>query len=102
MRNPQNVILCVEPSGDASNLKTLARCKQVDPKFERTVLIRTKLDKYYNDLSPLNVNEWFEGFGDLPKSMPKFAVSLPFWRDEAKSAQSMPSSQTQEPNHVSA
>ena len=99
LRNPQNVILCVEPSGDAANLKTLGRCKQVDPNFERTVLIRTKLDKYYNDLSPLNVNEWFEGFGDLPKGMPKFAVSLPFWQDEAKSAQAAArSSQTASPN----
>ncbi|CAD7949599.1 unnamed protein product [Amoebophrya sp. A25] len=82
MRNPRNIMLCVEPSGDAANLKTLGRCKKLDPNFERTILIRTKLDKYYTDLSPMNINSWFEGFGDLPKVMPKFALSLPFWRED--------------------
>ena len=82
MANPKNIMLCVEQAGDAANLRTLGRCKKLDPKFERTILIRTKLDKWYQDLSPSNINEWFSGFGDLPENMSKFAVSLPFWSDD--------------------
>ncbi|CAD7946649.1 unnamed protein product [Amoebophrya sp. A120] len=82
MTDQRSIMLCVEPAGDAANLKTLGRCKKVDPHFERTILIRTKLDKFYPDLSPLNVSTWFEGFGDLPKAMPKFALSLPFWPED--------------------
>jgi len=81
MENPKNIMLCVEQAGDAANLKTLGRCRQYDQNFQRTILIRTKLDKWYGDLTPGNINEWFSGYGDLPEDMPKFWVSLPYWKD---------------------
>merc|ERR1719409_2025834 len=79
MNDKRNVMLCVEEAGDAANLATLGRCKQVDPSFDRTVLIRNKLDKYYRDLTPQNINDWLSGFGDLPKTLKTFAVTLPHW-----------------------
>ena len=81
MQDDRNVMLCVEEAGDAANLSTLARCKRLDPNFNRTILIRNKLDKYYKDLDGGNVNEWLAGFGDLPDSLPKFALTLPHWKD---------------------
>ncbi len=36
----------------------LPRCRRVDPSFERTILIRNKLDKYYKDLTTQNINDW--------------------------------------------
>ena len=32
-------------TGDAANLGTLNKCKKIDPNFDRTILIRNKLDK---------------------------------------------------------
>jgi len=81
MRDSRNVILCVEQAGDAATMASLARCRNLDPKFERTVLIRNKLDKYYKDLTPDNVNKWVDGFGDLPENLVRFALTLPFWQD---------------------
>eukprot|EP00929_Paragymnodinium_shiwhaense_P042462 TRINITY_DN2196_c0_g1_i1.p1 TRINITY_DN2196_c0_g1~~TRINITY_DN2196_c0_g1_i1.p1 ORF type:complete len:746 (+),score=242.45 TRINITY_DN2196_c0_g1_i1:110-2347(+) len=77
----RNVILCVEEAGDAANCRTLAKVKEVDPSYSRTILIRNKLDKYYNDLSSDNVNQWLDGHGDLPPNLIKFALSLPHWSD---------------------
>eukprot|EP00392_Amoebophrya_sp_AT5.2_P015389 g15591.t1 len=77
MEDKRSIMLCPFASKNS-----LGRCKRVDPRFERTILIRTKLDKFYPDLSPVNVSPWFEGFGDLPKAMPKFALSLPFWAED--------------------
>jgi hypothetical protein len=45
MSDKRNVMLCVEEAGDAANLGTLRKCKKIDPNFERTILIRNKLDK---------------------------------------------------------
>lgn len=81
MRDPRNVMLCVEQCGDAATMSTLAKCRQIDPKFERTILIRNKLDKYYSDLTPENVNQWVDGFGDLPETLVRFALTLPWWQD---------------------
>lgn len=79
MKDENNVMICVEQAGDAANLRTLSRCKKLDPDFKRTILVRNKLDKYYRDLSSNNINEWLNGFGDLPDKLEKFALSLPHW-----------------------
>jgi len=76
-----NVMLCVEQASDAATMSTLAKCRNIDPKFERTILVRNKLDKYYADLTPANVNQWVDGFGDLPETLVRFAVTLPWWPD---------------------
>lgn len=81
MKDKRNVMLCVEQASDAATMSTLARCREIDPKFERTVLIRNKLDKYYSDLTNDNVNKWIDGFGDLPTHLVRFALTLPWWRD---------------------
>lgn len=84
MQDKNNVMLCVEQAGDAANMSVLQRCREIDPEFERTVLIRNKLDKYYGDLDENNVNKWVEGFADLPSDMQRprrFAVTLPYWKD---------------------
>ncbi|CAJ1431259.1 unnamed protein product [Effrenium voratum] len=81
MRDKRNVMLCVEQAGDAATMSTLAKCRALDPDFKRTILIRNKLDKYYNDLTPDNVSKWVDGFGDLPESLVRFALTLPFWKD---------------------
>jgi GTP-binding protein EngB required for normal cell division len=81
MADPRNIMLCVEEAGDAANMATLARCKRVDPEHRRTILIRNKLDKYYKDLSPENVNEWLRGFGDLPEKLDKYSLTLPHWKE---------------------
>ena len=81
MEDKRNVMLCVEQAGDAANLGTLNRCKKIDPNFERTILIRNKLDKFYRDLNNDNINEWLEGFGDLPKNLKKFALTCPHWQE---------------------
>ena len=81
MQDERNVMLCVEESGDAANLATLTRCKRLDPNFSRTVLVRNKLDKYYKDLTPENINDWLNGFGDLPDNLRKFCMTLPHWKD---------------------
>eukprot|EP00930_Biecheleria_cincta_P028097 TRINITY_DN19599_c0_g2_i1.p1 TRINITY_DN19599_c0_g2~~TRINITY_DN19599_c0_g2_i1.p1 ORF type:complete len:728 (-),score=155.12 TRINITY_DN19599_c0_g2_i1:183-2366(-) len=81
MRDKRNVMLCVEQAGDAATMSTLAKCREIDPDFQRTVLIRNKLDKYYNDLTTENVSKWVDGFGDLPDSLIRFALTLPWWRD---------------------
>ena len=77
MTDDRNVMICVEEAGDASNLQVLSICKQYDPHFKRTVLVRNKLDKYYNDLTRDNVNDWLQGFGDLPANLKHFALTLP-------------------------
>mmetsp|Transcript_51895 Transcript_51895/g.123516 ORF Transcript_51895/g.123516 Transcript_51895/m.123516 type:complete len:737 (+) Transcript_51895:165-2375(+) len=77
----RNVILCVEEAGDAANLSSLRQVQDYDPTYKRTILVRNKLDKYYGDLTGDNVNKWLEGFGDLPKSLTKFALSLPHWQE---------------------
>lgn len=84
MRDKNNVMLCVEQAGDASTMSTLQKCREIDPKFERTVLIRNKLDKYYSDLTSVNINKWVQGFEDLPSDLNRpvrFALTLPFWKD---------------------
>lgn len=81
MQNPRNVMLCVEQSGDAATMSTLAKCRDLDRDFKRTILIRNKLDKYYHDLTSDNVNQWVEGFGDLPSTLVSFALTLPWWKD---------------------
>lgn len=81
MQDQHNVMLCVEEAGDASTMSTLAKCRELDPHFQRTVLIRNKLDKYYTDLSPENVNQWLEGFGDLPPHLRRFALTLPHFQE---------------------
>jgi len=75
----RNTILCVEEAGDAANMASLRKAADFDPNFKRTILIRNKLDKYYNDLDSKNVNAWLEGMGDIPKSLTKFALTLPHW-----------------------
>jgi len=81
MRDERNVMLCVEQAGDAATMSTLGKCRQLDPSFKRTILVRSKLDKYYADLTPDNINKWVDGFGDLPETLIRFAVTLPFWQD---------------------
>mmetsp|Transcript_42775 Transcript_42775/g.102328 ORF Transcript_42775/g.102328 Transcript_42775/m.102328 type:complete len:727 (-) Transcript_42775:53-2233(-) len=83
MRNTRNVMLCVEQCGDAATMSTLAKCREIDRNFERTILIRNKLDKYYSDLTSDNVNQWVDGFGDLPDTLVRFALTLPWWKDGA-------------------
>jgi len=81
MRDRRNVMLCVEQASDAANMSTLQKCRDVDRNLERTVLIRNKLDKYYNDLNSDNANQWVNGFGDLPDSLMRFSLTLPHWRE---------------------
>jgi len=81
MKDERNVMICVEESGDAANLATLSKCKRIDPNFSRTILIRNKLDKYYRDLTSENINQWLNGFGDLPESLTRFALTLPHWKE---------------------
>jgi GTP-binding protein EngB required for normal cell division len=81
MSEAKNVMLCVEQCGDASTMSTLAKCRDLDPMFKRTILIRNKLDKYYSDLEPSNINQWVAGFGDLPETLVRFALTLPFWQE---------------------
>ena len=57
------------------------KCRELDPNFERTILIRNMLDKYYTDLTPENVNKWVDGHGDLPDELIRFALTLPFWKE---------------------
>eukprot|EP00919_Chromeraceae_sp_WS-2016_P055678 GHVR01132274.1.p1 GENE.GHVR01132274.1~~GHVR01132274.1.p1 ORF type:complete len:620 (+),score=123.12 GHVR01132274.1:134-1993(+) len=90
MKDPRNVMICVEEAGDAANMATLGRCKQIDPSFERTVLVRNKLDKYYNDLNHENINAWLDGFGDLPPTLLKFTLTLPHWTDKDASGNLVP------------
>eukprot|EP00928_Gymnodinium_smaydae_P052964 TRINITY_DN37078_c0_g1_i1.p1 TRINITY_DN37078_c0_g1~~TRINITY_DN37078_c0_g1_i1.p1 ORF type:complete len:730 (+),score=216.91 TRINITY_DN37078_c0_g1_i1:87-2276(+) len=79
MNDENNVMICVEEAGDAAGFGTLARCREVDPSYRRTILVRNKLDKYYNDLTSDNINKWLDGFGDLPPTLERFALSLPHW-----------------------
>jgi len=81
MADENNVMLCVEEAGDNSGFATLGKCKQVDPNYRRTVLIRNKFDKFYGDLTNDNVNKWLEGYGDLPPGLHRFALSLPHWNE---------------------
>jgi len=90
MKEKKNVMLCVEQASDAANMSTLARCRELDPKFERTILIRNKLDKYYKDLTADNVNKWVEGFGDIPANLKCFALTLPHWQDGQSAPQPFP------------
>jgi GTP-binding protein EngB required for normal cell division len=89
LKDPRNTIMCVEEAGDAANMSTLNRVKNYDPQFKRTILIRNKLDKYYNDLTPGNVNQWLEGMGDIPPKVKKFALTLPHWPDDASPPSSL-------------
>jgi len=81
MNDESNVMLVVEQAGDAAGYATLEKAKGVDPTNKRTILILNKLDKYYCDLTPENVNQWMDGFGDLPESLPRFSMSLPHWQE---------------------
>mmetsp|Transcript_3653 Transcript_3653/g.6447 ORF Transcript_3653/g.6447 Transcript_3653/m.6447 type:complete len:731 (-) Transcript_3653:173-2365(-) len=81
MRDPRNVMLCVEQCGDAATMATLGKCREIDRDFRRTILVRTKLDKYFSDLTSENVNKWVDGFGDLPDTLVRFALTLPWWKD---------------------
>jgi GTPase SAR1 family protein len=77
MNDTRNIMICVEEAGDAANAATLARCKKIDPDFKRTILVRNKLDKAYKSLNSQNVNQWIQGYGDLPENLMKFAISCP-------------------------
>jgi len=81
MQDKRNVMLCVEQANDAATMSTLAKCREIDPRFERTILIRNKLDKYYPDLTKENVNLWVNGYDDLPGSLTRFAMTLPWWQE---------------------
>jgi len=81
LHDSRNTILCVEEAGDAANLSSLRRVSEADPHYKRTILIRNKLDKFCSDLDAQNVNKWLEGFGDLPKDLTKFALTLPHWQE---------------------
>lgn len=81
MNDKRNVMLCVEQAGDAATMSTLAKCRAIDPEFQRTILIRNKLDKFYADLTSDNVTKWVDGFGDLPESLIRFALTLPHWKE---------------------
>lgn len=90
MEDPNNIMICVEEAGDAANMATLQKCREIDPSFARTILVRNKLDKYYRDLSYENVNGWLDGFGDLPDTLVRFAVTLPHWTDKDKDGAPLP------------
>lgn len=79
MWDPRNVILCVEHADDAANLSTLERVREVDPGYKRTILVMNKLDKYYDDLTATNINNWMSGYGALPASLVRFIFTLPSW-----------------------
>jgi GTP-binding protein EngB required for normal cell division len=79
MNDENNVMLVVEEAGDAAGFATLAKARELDPSYRRTILVRNKLDKYYNDLTNENINKWLEGFGDLSPTLKRFALSLPHW-----------------------
>jgi len=79
MHDKKNVMICVEQASDASNMAILQRCKRFDVNFNRTILVRNKLDKYYSDLTPNNVGSWVDGYGELPPTLKRFALTLPFW-----------------------
>jgi len=81
MKDKHNVILCVEQAADAATMSTLQKCREIDPKFQRTILIRNKLDKFYHDLTAENVGRWVNGFGDLPEFLPRFSLTLPWWQE---------------------
>jgi len=81
MKDKRNVMLCVEQANDAATMSTLAKCREIDPKFERTILIRSKLDKYYPDLNRENANQWVDGCDDLPGSLMRFSMTLPWWEE---------------------
>mmetsp|Transcript_18382 Transcript_18382/g.44294 ORF Transcript_18382/g.44294 Transcript_18382/m.44294 type:complete len:737 (-) Transcript_18382:271-2481(-) len=82
MQNENCVMLCVEQAGDASTYSTLQVCREYDPNYRRTILVRSKFDKYYHDLSPSpGVDRWVKGEGDLPDSLVTFALSMPHWSD---------------------
>jgi GTP-binding protein EngB required for normal cell division len=81
MEDKRNVMICVEQAGDAATMSTLGKCKVLDPKLQRTILVRNKLDKYYSDLTQANVNAWIKGYGDLPDDVVSFCLTLPFWAD---------------------
>jgi len=81
MADKNNTMLCVEQANDAATMSSLQRCREFDPKFERTILIRNKLDKYYSDLTSDNVSAWVDGHGDLPEYLTRFALTLPFWKE---------------------
>merc|ERR1719321_1415713 len=74
-------MVVVEEAGDAAGFSTLMKAREFDPSYRRTILVRNKLDKYYGDLTNANINKWLEGFGDLPPTLKRFAVSLPHWAD---------------------
>jgi GTP-binding protein EngB required for normal cell division len=86
MKDSKNVMLCVEQSGDAATMSTLNKAREIDPKFDRTILIRNKLDKYYDDLTDANVNDWLKGHGDLPENLMKncYTMTLPWWPEGDK------------------
>jgi len=81
MRDKRNVMLCIEEGNDASTMTALAKCHEVDPSFERTILVRSKLEKYLRDLTPLTATKWMNGYGHLPQSLVCFALSLPSWQE---------------------
>jgi hypothetical protein len=40
-----------------------------------------KSSRYYRDLTIDNINDWLDGFGDLPQELEKFALTCPHWQD---------------------
>ena len=55
-------VRCVCASVGAAAAAAVLRCRGYDADFQRTILIRTKLDKWYPDLSPSNINDWASFF----------------------------------------
>jgi GTP-binding protein EngB required for normal cell division len=84
IKDKKNIMLCVEEAGDSATLSILAKCRKFDANSARTILVRNKLDKYYKDLDNTDVSDYLiSGLGDLPVTLPKFALSLPHWNREA-------------------
>lgn len=70
-------------------MSSLARAQCFAPGFDFTVLVLSKLDKYYADLSCNNVNAWIAGYGNLPEGLVRFAMSLPHLPDNAFQASAL-------------
>jgi len=83
MRDKRNIMLCVEQAGDTGSMTSLQKCHAVDPRLERTILVRNKLDAFYEELTTENVGRWIDGHGHLPESLVRFALTLPSWKEGA-------------------
>jgi len=80
MKEKQNIILCVEEASDAhvASLPILEKCRLMDPKSERTILIRSKLDKFCMTLPSESANRCANLLGtQRGTNLATFAFSLP-------------------------